>query len=277
VYGVYSLEKVLTGRELDFCLLFSSNASILGGLGSVGYAAANLFMDAVAQRHSQKPGTPWISVNWDGWLMQGASRLASSFETSLDQYAMTPQEGVEAFQRLLSSAPVGQILVSTGNLDSRLDLWIRRKGSADPNEPEAGPSSATLHARPALGTAYAPPSHKTEQAIVLIWQDLLGIEQVGIHDNFFELGGNSLIGLKVISRLKAELNADIPIVALFEGPTISSLAKVIAGDQSKQSALDERRSRGERRRHKHQGRQKGPTNKAGNPIPVLIETAGKAD
>src|SRR6185436_16075420 len=69
VYGLYTLEKVLQGRELDFCLLFSSNASVLGGLGSVAYAAANLFMDAVAQSRSQRPGPPWISANWDGWLV----------------------------------------------------------------------------------------------------------------------------------------------------------------------------------------------------------------
>jgi acyl transferase domain-containing protein len=252
VYGLYSLEKVLHERELDFCLLFSSNAAVLGGLGSVAYTAANLFMDAFAQGRSQRPGTPWISANWDGWLVGEGNRLAASFETSLDQYAMTPQESVQAFGRVLCSAPPGQIVVSTGDLSSRLNLWIRRDDATGEAQATADGLSTALHPRPALGTAYAPPTDELEQAVVKIWQDLLGIEQLGIHDNFFELGGNSLIGLKMISRLKRELNADIPIVALFEGPSVSALAKVIGRDQNEKPVFEEGRSRGERRRERRQ-------------------------
>ena len=254
VYGLYVLERVLQEHELDFCLLFSSNASILGGLGSVAYVAANLFMDAVAQRRSQESGTPWISANWDGWLTGEGTRLAAAFETTLDQYAMTPEESVQAFGRVLGAAPAGQIVVSTGDLGTRLNLWIRRDGISGASETTAGGLSTTLHARPALGTAYAPPTDDLEQTIVKVWQDLLGIEQLGIHDNFFELGGNSLIGLKMISRLKRELNVDIPIVALFEGPTVSALAKVIGSDQNDKPAFVESQSRGERRRERQQRR-----------------------
>jgi phthiocerol/phenolphthiocerol synthesis type-I polyketide synthase E len=89
-----------------------------------------------------------------------------------------------------------------------------------------------------------------EQAVITIWQDLLGIEQLGIHDNFFELGGNSLIGLKVIARLKRELNVDIPVVALFEGPTVSALAKVIGRNEEEKPVFEEALSRGERRRER---------------------------
>ena len=81
---------------------------------------------------------------------------------------------------------------------------------------------------------------------------MLGIEELGIHDNFFELGGNSLIGLKVISRLKRELNVDIPIVALFEGPTVSALAKVIGRDRNEAPVFEESQTRGERRRERRQ-------------------------
>jgi acyl transferase domain-containing protein len=252
VYGLYSLEKVLQGRELDFCLLFSSNASVLGGLGSVAYTAANQFMDAVAQRRCQKAGIPWISANWDGWLTGEGERLAAAFETSLDQYAMTSQESVEAFRRVLCGAPAGQIVVSTGDLPSRLKLWIRPDSTRRAAHDAADAVSAALHPRPAIAAAYAPPTDELEQAIITIWQDLLGIEQLGIHDNFFELGGNSLIGLKVISRLKRELNADITVVALFEGPTVSALAKVVGRDQNEKPVFEEGRSRGERRRERRQ-------------------------
>src|SRR6185503_2024251 len=68
-YGLYALEKVLRGRDVDFCLLFSSNASILGGLGFFAYSAANIFMDAFASQRNGKGGMEWISANWDGWML----------------------------------------------------------------------------------------------------------------------------------------------------------------------------------------------------------------
>ena len=86
-----------------------------------------------------------------------------------------------------------------------------------------------------------------------VWQELLGIESLGIDDNFFDLGGNSLIGLKVIGRLKKELSIDISVVTLFEGPTVRALAAAIS-QNGNQPTYKESRSRGDRRRERHQKR-----------------------
>ena len=57
------------------------------------------------------------------------------------------------------------------------------------------PLNPTLvqHSRPELLTRFVPPSTELERKIAEIWQELLGIQQVGIHDDFFELGGHSLM------------------------------------------------------------------------------------
>jgi acyl carrier protein len=107
-----------------------------------------------------------------------------------------------------------------------------------------------LHTRPSLATAYVGAGDDIEQVIVNVWQELLGIDRLGVHDNFFELGGNSLIGLKVVSRLKKELKIDLSIVALFECPTVSALAGSINRGTAKEPAGQEGRSRGERRRER---------------------------
>ena len=60
-----------------------------------------------------------------------------------------------------------------------------------------------------------------------VWQELLGIEQVGAEDSFFELGGHSLLGTQLIARLRGAFQIDLPIQALFEAPTVRGLAGLI--------------------------------------------------
>jgi phthiocerol/phenolphthiocerol synthesis type-I polyketide synthase E len=254
VNGSYVLARIVQDRDPDFCLFFSSNASVLGGLGSICYSAANIFLDALAARLGQAAGTRWISANWDGWLVNDGKRLSETFQTSLDQYAMTREEGMEALEYVLSPEIEGQIIVSTGDLMSRLAIWTGpgRDGAAE-KEGQAD-EGAMRHTRPSLKTAYVAASNEVERVIVKVWQEALGIEQLGIHDNFFDLGGNSLIGLKVISRLKRELGIEIPVTALFEGPTVSTLANVIGQGKRAGTANEESRSRGERRRERAQSK-----------------------
>ena len=161
---------------------------------------------------------------------------------------MTPKESVEAFGRVVSAKGVSQLVVSTGDLPARLQMWLVPQAAAGKEKADHGGAPA-LHPRPALSTIYAPPSNEVEHTVVRVWQDLLGIEKLGIHDNFFDLGGNSLIGLKVIGRLKKELSINISVVALFEGPTVSALAKTIS-ENGAQPTYQESRSRGDRRRER---------------------------
>ena len=75
--------------------------------------------------------------------------------------------------------------------------------SAAAVEPEA--QAATLHARPKLGVDCVAPRNETEQTIADIWQELLGIEPIGVHGNFFELGGESLLPTQVVARVRTAL------------------------------------------------------------------------
>ena len=104
--------------------------------------------------------------------------------------------------------------------------------------------------RPNLQTAYAPPRNEVEQKITRVWQQLLGIGEIGIYDNFFELGGDSLISVQVTSQLQRELNVQIPIVSIYNKPTISSLAQIISGDENKEDFGELSHDRGQKRREK---------------------------
>ncbi len=71
---------------------------------------------------------------------------------------------------------------------------------------------------------YQAPRTELEQALCLIWQEVLGVERVGVTDNFFELGGHSLRATQVLSRVSQRLNLSAPVRALFEAPTIEGFA-----------------------------------------------------
>ena len=72
---------------------------------------------------------------------------------------------------------------------------------------------------------YVPPQTEMEKAIAGVWQKLFGLDRVGIEENFFDLGGHSLLVVQTHSELREILKMEFPIVALFEYPTIRSLAR----------------------------------------------------
>jgi natural product biosynthesis luciferase-like monooxygenase protein/amino acid adenylation domain-containing protein len=85
-------------------------------------------------------------------------------------------------------------------------------------------------ARPELATSFTAPRTPVEQQIADIWCQLLNVEQVGVYDNFFELGGDSLLAVRLISRLRDAFQVELSARVLFEKPLIADLADVLAHD-----------------------------------------------
>jgi acyl carrier protein len=67
-----------------------------------------------------------------------------------------------------------------------------------------------------------------ERAIAGIWQQLLGIEQIGVQDNFFDLGGHSLLLLQMRIAVRDKLGKDVSVIELFRHPTVRALADYIS-------------------------------------------------
>lgn len=83
--------------------------------------------------------------------------------------------------------------------------------------------------RPDLGVTYVAPTTDLEKNIATLWADLLNIDKVGIEDNFYDFGGNSLMSIQCIARLKQEHNIDLPIVKIFQYPTIKGIVSFLGG------------------------------------------------
>ncbi len=219
VQGVRVLADLLRERRPDFCLLFSSLSSVLGGVGFCAYAAANRYMDAFAQRQNRTSPFPWISVNWDGWAIGEAPGTAGA---AAEELLIGPEEGISAFDRLLSVEGLDHAVISTTDLDARLRQWV----SARPPEPPGTPE--VRHDRPALAAPYQAPRTDAERLMTDIFGELLGIGEIGVDDNFFDLGGHSLLAAQVISRIQSTFGVALPIKVLFENPTPAALADAAA-------------------------------------------------
>ena len=103
---------------------------------------------------------------------------------------------------------------------------IDRKALPAPNNPKTtSQENSNLSNRP------------TEKLIRSIWQEVLELQQISIDDNFFDLGGHSLLLTSVNEKLRVQLGQDIPLITLFEYPTIRTLADWLnEGDASKSNA-----------------------------------------
>src|SRR5205823_3055275 len=82
--------------------------------------------------------------------------------------------------------------------------------------------SATAHERVLVA-----PRTPLEGMLATMWTQLLGRERIGVYDNFFELGGHSLLATKLVTRLRTAFQVDLPLRALFEAPTVASLAEQV--------------------------------------------------
>jgi acyl carrier protein len=102
--------------------------------------------------------------------------------------------------------------------------------------------------RPELD-AFCAPQSEMERLIASLFQEVLEVDAVGLHDNFFDLGANSLLLVQVHRRLRERLKRDIPVVRLFQHPTVATLAQELADRPSAaEHEAAERLERGARRR-----------------------------
>jgi hypothetical protein len=108
--------------------------------------------------------------------------------------------------------------------------------------------------------AFVPPSSQTERIVAEVWAEALGLNQIGVHDNLFDLGGHSLLLPRIQARIRERLERDLPLLKLFEHPTVASLAadldrsgagegvEAVAGDDSRERALRQRQGLAAQRR-----------------------------
>ena len=85
------------------------------------------------------------------------------------------------------------------------------------------------YVRPHSASLFKKPGTPLEKKLANIWSELLGIPQIGIDDNFFEMGGTSLLSQKLATNLRLRHSIEVPVVKLYQFPTISQLSEYVTG------------------------------------------------
>ncbi len=89
----------------------------------------------------------------------------------------------------------------------------------------------------AVVVPYRAPRDETDAALAKLFAELLAVPKVGIDDDFFALGGHSLSAIRLLSRLRATLGAELSVRDIFEAPTVAGLARLITNAQTARPAL----------------------------------------
>ncbi|WP_152551942.1 MupA/Atu3671 family FMN-dependent luciferase-like monooxygenase [Actinokineospora spheciospongiae] len=90
-------------------------------------------------------------------------------------------------------------------------------------------------ARPQSASAYAPPTTATERLVADVWQDVLGVDEVGVDDSFFDLGGNSLLVVVARARLLEHRDGGLSLVDMFRYPSVRALAEAMDREPDERS------------------------------------------
>ena len=234
VDGTRVLGELLEPLELDFIVLCSSLASVLGVAGQVDYCSANAFQDAYSEYYAAKTGILVISINWDTWNESGMAvntlQEMGRDISDLIGKGFNHDEGIEVFRRILAGATVPQVAVSTYELSARMprrvsDIHAEKDAALEMETSETLSAATARHyERPELSCRFEEARTPSQIQLAEIWKWLFKLNQIGIHDDFFELGGDSLLAIRVIAEIREKFNTSLSIDKLFELGTIDKLA-----------------------------------------------------
>ncbi|GIQ69511.1 SDR family NAD(P)-dependent oxidoreductase [Xylanibacillus composti] len=234
--GTLVLERVLQEDNPDFIVLCSSAITLVGGVGSGPYTAANAFLDAYAARRSAS-GKRTIAINWPAWDHTGLSEGAVIEEEKELFRLLPPDEAARCFEVALRSG-LPQVYVGEWNrtsalfrlgdllpfrLSADLQRWIEDAVRLPSPRAVKRSKPRGINQVQLKGSTNADYS-EIELQVAQAWRTVLGYEELDIHANFFEIGGDSILITNVHAQLDNLYPGVLRVPDLFSQPTIAKLA-----------------------------------------------------
>jgi acyl transferase domain-containing protein/acyl carrier protein len=243
VAGALHLHELTSGMELAAFVLFSSAAGVLGGVGQGGYAAANAFLDALAE-HRRAVGLPAVSLSWGLWQQAGVGMTAHLGKAELDRIRrqgvspLTPEQGLRLLDQALAQpephlVPARLDLGSLrrerdrgGDLPALFRVLVRGR-PRQVSDVTAAPDALReqLLALPGPGRmATVTELVQREVAVVL---GRTGEAGIGARQVLKELGIDSLMAVELRRRVATATGTTLPATLAFDYPTPEAIAGLV--------------------------------------------------
>ncbi|MCB9450591.1 MAG: SDR family NAD(P)-dependent oxidoreductase [Anaerolineaceae bacterium] len=251
VNGAWYLHDRTRDLPLDFFVLFSSAASLLGSSGQGNHAAANAFEDALAH-HRQSLGLPGLSINWGAWSEVGAA-ADRKVDEAVEQRGIgviSPAAGLEILDQLMrgSAAQVGVMPMDwpqflrqfVGKEQPFLKAYLTATSSPAMKATAKKATAPDVPATPAILSQLADAKPARQRALLIGFvqehaRKILGAESAGMVDTqmpLSELGLDSLMAVELRNLLGSglALKRSLPATLVFDYPTIEAVADYLLRD-----------------------------------------------
>jgi thioesterase domain-containing protein/acyl carrier protein len=235
VAGAWNLHQATLGEPLDFFVLFSSVASVLGSPGQANYAAGNAYLDALAHARRAQ-GLPATAINWGPWAGSGMAAEAGRSDAvrARGMALIDPNNGLELLERIVQT-DAAQVAVMDAHWGDMLRLLGSRRPALLDRIATDAQTSAAEPADSRVDQAFRKQlleaNESTRQSLVreFIRAELariMGIEPSGLEVDqpLSTFGLDSLLALELKNNLEGRLDFTLPMAKLMEGPSIGSLA-----------------------------------------------------
>ncbi|MGB7605371.1 MAG: SDR family NAD(P)-dependent oxidoreductase, partial [Lutisporaceae bacterium] len=247
--GTWILDKLTENDKLDFFVMHSSIASILGPPGQGDYTAANSYLDAFAY-YMMKKGKRALTINWPSWRDTGmAVDYGAINEQSLFMPISTDLALIK-FEKLLGtqalrSIPAKLNYVALNSLKNELLIALsdevrhklgqvysvnERQNRVEDNEL----SNVKIILKGKVEQEYT----ETESELAKIWFNVLGITEVDIFDNFNDLGGDSILATRLLKEMQKKYDDKVNISDVFTYSTINKMADYIDKKANKKKIIE---------------------------------------
>ncbi|HEV2370648.1 MAG TPA: thioester reductase domain-containing protein [Streptosporangiaceae bacterium] len=238
--GAWYLHQLTQDTELDFFMMFSSIASVMGAPGQGNYAAANAFLDSLAHLRRAK-GLPATSVAWGPWAGQGMAAGLSDVDrvrfAQLGLDTLAPEEGLELFELAVKS---GRALTMDAALDlNRVQSYFEDRGGIPPLLRSLLSGNASGRARGGGGAdlrkllGAAPPAEHEAVVLAVVREEVaktLGFtspDEVDVNLPLQDIGIDSLTAVLMRNQLADLTGLALPAKIAFDHPNLTALAQFL--------------------------------------------------
>ncbi|ACC81629.1 type I polyketide synthase [Nostoc punctiforme] len=247
IQGAWNLHHLTQDISLDFFVMFSSAASLLGVAAQGNYAAANAFLDAFAYyRHSQ--GLPALSINWGAWAEVGmAATLDRSLSVGVERIGI--EQGLQVLESLLSRADMPQVGVIPVNWQTFLKQY--RAGKVPPLLQDFAeytqPEEKSETTQSTILEKLQQVSDDKRQSLLLTHVRKLAAKVLRLNSwqnldadkPLIEMGLDSLMALELRNVLENSLACSLPATLLFDYPSLQTLVNHLIQDVMSLSKLED--------------------------------------